>query len=58
MNKYKVNVYAIPNCEIIEAEDEIEAREEMFNMIMDYPDFYLDIVAEECEEEEVEEDEN
>lgn len=51
MNKYKVNVYVtLREPEIIEAEDEIEAREEMFNMIMDNVDFYLDIVAEEIEE--------
>ena len=56
MNKYKVEVFAnVGNYEIIEAEDELEAKEEMFNMIMDYPDFYIDIVAEKYEDEEEEE---
>ena len=53
MNKYKVNVYVNNRePEIIEAEDSIEAQEEMFNMIMDNVDFYLDIVAERMEEDE------
>ena len=54
MNKYKVNVYTtgmLP--EIIEAEDSMEAQEEMFNMIMDNVDFYLDIVAEKVDEDEL-----
>ena len=42
----------------IEAKNETEAKEEMWNMIMDYPDFYIEIVAEDYEDEEVEEDEN
>ena len=59
MNKYKVEVFAnVGNYEIIEAKSETEAKEEMWNMIMDYPDFYIEIVAEECEDEGVEEDEN
>ena len=58
MNKYKVEVFAnVGNYEIIEAKNEAEAKEEMWNMIMDYPDFYIEIVAEECEDEGVEEDE-
>lgn len=46
MKKYKVCVYANTNYEIIEAEDEMEAMEEMWNKIMSYPDFYLEIVPE------------
>lgn len=50
MKKYKVSVYVNNRePEIIEAEDRIEAEEEMFNMIMDSVDLYLDIVAEEIE---------
>lgn len=53
MNKYKVKIFPVMfDPEIIEAEDKIEAQEEMFNMIMDNVDFYLDIVAEKIEEEE------
>ena len=52
MNKYKVEVFTnICNYEIIEAKNEAEAKEEMWNMIMDYPDFYIEIVAKECEDE-------
>lgn len=59
MNKYKVEVFAnVGNYEIIEAKNETEAKEEMWNIIMSYPDFYIEIVAEEYEDEEVEEDEN
>lgn len=51
MKKYKVSVYvSYTEPEIIEADDEIEAQEEMFNMIMDNVDVYLDIVAEEMNE--------
>lgn len=55
MKKYKVNVYTtgmLP--ETIEAENQIEALEKMFNMIMDNVDFYLDIVAEQIDEDELE----
>ena len=59
MNKYKVEVFAnVGSYEIIEAKNETEAKEEMWNMIMDYPEFYIEIVAEDYEDEEVEEDEN
>lgn len=59
MNKYKVEVFAnVGSYEIIEAKNETEAKEEMWNMIMDYPEFYIEIVAEDYEDEGVEEDEN
>ena len=59
MNKYKVEVFAnVGNYEIIEAKNEKEAKEKMWNLIMNYPDVYIEIVEEECEDEEVEEDEN
>lgn len=47
MSKYKVNVHTPMKISEI-----IEAEEKMFNMIMDNVGFYLDIVAEEIEEEE------
>lgn len=59
MKKYKVEIIARPRkYEIIEAEDKAEAKLKMFKMLMTYPDFYIEIVAEECEDEGTEEDEN
>ena len=52
MKKYKVEIIARPrNYEIIEAENKMEAKLKMFNMLMSYPDFYIEIVEEELEEE-------
>lgn len=59
MSKYKVNVHTpmeIP--EIIEADSKIQAQEKIINIIMDYIDIYLDIVAEEIEENDECEDES
>lgn len=52
MKKYAVKVVSsqiFPD--EIEAEDEIEAQEEMFNRIMDNVDLYLNFVIEEIENE-------
>lgn len=55
MKRYKVEVIAnVGRYEIIEAENEGEAEEKMFDMIMDYPDFYIEIITEEYEDEEME----
>ena len=55
MKRYKVEVIAnVGRYEIIEAENEGEAEEEMFDMIMDDPDFYIEIITEEYEDEEME----
>lgn len=51
MKKYKVEIIARPrNYEIIEAKNKAQAKEKMWNMIMDYPDFYIEIVEEELED--------
>ncbi|MBO5138703.1 MAG: hypothetical protein J6B89_03575 [Bacilli bacterium] len=53
MSKYKVQIFStMIEPEIIEANDSFEASEEMFNMIMDNIDFYLEIVVEKIEENE------
>ena len=52
MKKYKVEIIARPiKYEIIEAENKTEAKLKMFKMLMTYPDFYIEIVEEELEEE-------
>ena len=53
MKKYKVEIIARPKkYEIIEAENKAEAKLKMFNMLMVYPDFYIEIVEEELKGEE------
>lgn len=52
MKKYAVKVVSsqiLPD--EIEAEDEMEAQEEMFNRIMDNVDLYLNFIIEEIEDE-------
>lgn len=52
MKKYAVKVVSsqiFPD--EIEAEDEMEAQEEMFNRIMDNVDLYLNFIIEEIEDE-------
>lgn len=51
MKKYRVEIIARPrNYEIIEAENKAEAKLKMFDMLLAYPDFYIEIVEEELEE--------